>query len=264
MKTKYIFTLIAFLLITSIYSQSNLNDYKFVIVPNKYDFLKEADQYQLNSLTKFLLEKENFTVLFDDNLPSEIANNRCLALYSTVLNESGMFKTSLIVQLKNCKNEIVFASKEGVSREKEYKKAYHEALRNAFKSFKEANYSYKPKQIIKEVVEVVPVSQPTIEKPVIKEIPKKEAIVVKQEELKPVIEKAEVSQISSSNILYAQATNNGFQVVDSTPKVVMILISTAKQDVFIVKGQDEIVYKEDGFWYKSNNSTSAETLNIKF
>ena len=174
-----------------------------------------------------------------------------------------MFKTILKVQLKNCMNEIVFTSKEGTSRDKEYKKAYHGALRDAFQSFKEANYSYKTKQVTQEVVEVSPINQPIIAKPVIKEIPKKE-VIVKQEEPKTVVKKQVVNQTTASNILYAQAVNNGFQVVDSTPKVVMLLLSTAKQDVYIVKGEDAIVYKEDGFWYKSSNSTSAETLNIKF
>ncbi len=263
MKTKYFFTLIIFLLITNLFAQSSLNDYKYVVVQKKYEFLKEADKYQLNSLTKFLLEKENFIVFFDDDLSAEIANNRCLSLYADVLKESSMFKTTLKVQLKNCMNEIVFTSKGGISRDKEFKKAYHGALRDAFQSFKEVNYSYKPKQVSQEVVEVTPIKQPIIAKPVIKEIPKKE-VIVKKEELKPVVKKPEVKQLTPSNIFYAQAVNNGFQIVDSTPKVVMILLSTAKQDVFIVKGEDAIVYKEDGFWYKSNNSTSAETLNIKF
>ena len=263
MKTKYIYTFITFLLITNIYAQSSLSDYKYIVVPKKYDFLKEADKFQLNSLTKFLLEKENFTVFFDDDLSTEIANNRCLALYTNVLDESKMFKTGLKVQLKNCKNEIVFTSKLGLSREKEYKKAFHEALRDAFKSFKEVNYSFKPKQVTQEIVEVAPTQQPIVEKPIIKETPKKEVIIVK-EEPKPVIKTPVVNKPKSSNILYAQAIDNGYQVVDSTPKVVMQLVSTPKQDVLIVKGEDAIVYKEDGFWYMSNISTSAIKLNIKF
>lgn len=259
MKTKYIITLITLLFITNIFAQSNLNDYKYVIVPHKYDFLKEADKYQLNSLTKFLLEKETFIVFFDDgNLPDELAKNRCLALFSNVVDNSGMFKTKLSVELKDCNNKVIFKSQEGVSKEKEYKKGYQEALRRAFQSFKSINYSYKQKQTMQKVVEVTPIKQPIVEKPIIKESPKKE-LGVKTKELKPI-----VKQTTASNILYAQAINNGFQVVDSTPKVIMILLSTPKQDVFIVKGEDAIVYKEDGFWYKSKNATSAETLNIKF
>ena len=48
--------------ISGAFSQTNLNNYKYVIVPKKYDFLKEEDQFRLNGLTKFLFEKygENY------------------------------------------------------------------------------------------------------------------------------------------------------------------------------------------------------------
>lgn len=264
MKTRYIFTLITFLLLSSIYAQSNLSDYKYVIVPRQYDFLKETDKYQLNSLTKFLLEKENFNVFFnDDKFPEDLNKNRCSAIYADVKEEKSMFNTKLIVELKDCNNNIVFATREGSSKEKNYKKAYHGALRDAFQSFKTINYNYEPNQIEQEVIEVKPVEEPIVAKPVIKEVPKEE-LIVKQKVLKPVVEKPVVKQTTSSNILYAQAINNGFQVVDSTPKVIMIILSTPIQDVFIVKGEDAIIYKENGIWYKSKNATSAETLNIKF
>ncbi len=258
MKTKYFLTLIAFILITNIFAQNNINDYKYVIVPKNYDFLNEADKYQLNSLSKFLLEKENFKVFFDDNLPEELAKNRCLGLMVNVLENQSMFKTKLTTELIDCNNNVVFKSKEGVSKEKEYKKAYHEALRDAFQSFKSINYSYKPKQIEQEIVEVKPVAAQKNVKPVVKEAPEHQ-VVFRQEEPNSV-----TKQNVGSNILYAQAVDNGFQVVDSTPKVVMKLISTPKQNVFIVQGQDAIVYEQDGFWYLAKSDMSAETLNIKF
>jgi hypothetical protein len=68
-------------------------------------------------------------------------------------------------------------------------------------------------------------------------------------------------------LLYAQPVENGFQVVDTSPKIVMILLETAKSNVFIVKGQNAIVYKEEGSWYLSKNDgtkVSIEALNIKF
>lgn len=263
MKTKYILTLIAFILITNIFAQTSLNNYKYVIVPNKFDFFKEADKYQLNSLTKFLLEKENFTVFFDNsNLPEDLSKNRCLALFLDVLEDRGIFKTKLMLQLKNCKNEIVFITKNGSSKRKEYEKAYHEALRDAFQAFKVINYQYKPEQIELEVVKSKPIKELIAKKPIIKEASKEE--VVKQKILKPVVEKLVINQTTSSNILYAQVSDSGFQVVDSTPKVVMILLNTPKQDVYIVKGEDAIVFKENGKWFKSKNANSAETLNLKF
>ena len=34
-----------------------LNDYKYVIIPEKFDFVNESDKYQTSSLTKFLLKR---------------------------------------------------------------------------------------------------------------------------------------------------------------------------------------------------------------
>ena len=71
----------------------------------------------------------------------------------------------------------------------------------------------------------------------------------------------------SEEIFYAQPKNNGYQLVDSEPKVVMFLLNTAAENVFIVKGKSAIVYKEDGFWYYSENNgeiQEAKLMNIKF
>lgn len=67
--------------------------------------------------------------------------------------------------------------------------------------------------------------------------------------------------------LFAQPIEKGYQVVDTTPKIIMILLETPKANTFIVKDQNAIVYEEDGFWYLSKNdgtSTSLERINIKF
>ena len=39
------------------FAQTALNQYKYFSVPERFEFLKESDQYQVNSLTKFLLQK---------------------------------------------------------------------------------------------------------------------------------------------------------------------------------------------------------------
>ena len=83
---KKLILVFAFLLITvsSIYAQSSVNEYKYVIVPERFDFLKANDQFKLNSLTKFLLEKKNFLVFMDNNMPKELTENRCMALFTKV------------------------------------------------------------------------------------------------------------------------------------------------------------------------------------
>jgi hypothetical protein len=257
MKSKFLIALTAFFLTSTLLSQTNLNDYKYVILPRKYDFLKEVDKYQLNSLTKFLFEKENFNVFYDDeSFPEDFSKDRCLALFANVLDDSKMFKTKLSVQLRDCNNNIVFTSVEGSSKEKNYKNAYHEALRTAFTSLQEVNYKYQPKGQ-PEIIEVKPPTTPKPEKPVVKEAPKN---VIQQESKEPAVTKKDISD----NTLYAQQIEKGFQLVDSTPKIVMKLVNTPKQDVYIVKGQDAIVYKEDGFWYIASDNKSVKSLNIKF
>src|ERR1700744_3426472 len=139
---RYILVLFLFLSFSA-YSQNTINNYKYVVVPEKFSFLKQNDQYSLNSLTKGLLEYKGFTVYFDNaDLPSEVANNRCRALSADLLEKGGMFTTSLTLLLKDCQGNIVFKSKEGKSREKEYKVAYNMALRDAFTSLDQVPYAY--------------------------------------------------------------------------------------------------------------------------
>ncbi|WP_417885994.1 hypothetical protein [Zunongwangia sp.] len=136
---------IAFFLISAItFGQKTVNNYKYVIVPKKFEFLKEDNQYQVNALTKFLLDKYGFeTYMKSDEKPADLSSNPCLALTADLENESGLFVTKLIFKLEDCYGNVVFESKEGRSREKNYKTAYHEAIRDAFTSVKELDYNYQ-------------------------------------------------------------------------------------------------------------------------
>ncbi|WP_341216436.1 hypothetical protein, partial [uncultured Wocania sp.] len=279
--TKLLTTLIACFIITNVFSQTNLNDYKYVIVPKKFDFLKEENQYRMNELGKFLFEKQGFITLMEgENYPDDFKQNRCIGLNSNVLKESGMFKTKLTVVLKDCNDQVIYTSQLGESRIKEYDKAYTEALRNAFKSFEDINYSYVPNN--KNVVTVIKKDVET-KNEVAQEIQKlKEEIQSLKKENKEVIEvvetKAEVEEIvvvpvketvieGASNVLYAQVIENGFQLVDSSPKVVYRIKSTNLDNVFLVENKSAIIYKKGDDWileFYSNNVLKQETLNIKF
>ena len=291
---KKVFFVLSFILIalSSVNAQKTVSDFKYVIVPERYDFLKQSDQYKLNSLTKFLLEKENLEVYFDNsNIPTDLAENRCLALHTKVTDYSKLFKTKLKIELLDCYNNVIVASEIGETREKEHKVAYHEALRNAYESIKGLNYSYAPSNEVTEIKKDVKISdKPEIAivvppkkvkstpEPVkikeVKEVQKPKAKVVvapvpiavsKTPEKKPVVKIEEpVVEKKSQDVLFAQPIANGFQLVDMSPKVVMVLLSTSLQDVYIVKGQDAIVFKKDGKWYHSIDSKSSQELNIKF
>ena len=131
--------------ITIAFSQVNINEYAFVVIPEQFSFQKTPNQYQVNELLKFLFEKEGMTTFLDnEKIPKELMMLDCGGLKLKLNNESSMFKTKLSFTLSDCVNEVVFTSEQGVSREKDYKKGYQEGVRNAFKSFSEIDYAYVP------------------------------------------------------------------------------------------------------------------------
>ncbi len=247
-----------FLVFVSGFSQTNLNKYKYVIVPNQYDFLNKADQFQLNSLSEFLFNKYGFVALMEGSeFPEDLKNDRCLALTSNVINDKKLFKTILTIILKDCNNKEVYKSKEGESREKEYKIAYNQALRGAFKSLSTLNHKYEPT-----TKNSVASSQlPTV-------IEQKNLDKVKEEKIDQPIKTINTPIVTNnSNILYAQAIDNGFQLVDSKPKVVYRMLKTSKNSVFLVEGKAAIIYESNGKWlleFYENGNQKQEVLNIKF
>lgn len=288
MKLKYILIIVFVLSSGIIIGQRSLNEYKYVTVPNKFDFLKYDDQYQLNSLTKFLFTKEGFQTLYGGDVrPEELIKNSCLGLTTKVNNTSGLLNTKLVIELVNCRNETVFTSAEGRSKEKDYKKGYHEALRKAFESITDLNYSYEPvKELVVQETQVEKEKE-TIPEEVKQEVALKESnevaktIEIKQddkvidniekqqvEDVKNEVEAKELPELeASTNLLYAQPNPYGFQLVDSTPKVVYILLKTSRADVYILKNKNGILFKKDNEWiveYYEVNELVKQVLEIKF
>lgn len=292
MKIKVFTMLIALFIISSAFAQSNLNNYKYVIVQKKYDFLKEANQYRLNELTAFLFNKYGFTTLMEgDSYPDDLVKNRCLALKSDVIKDSGLFKTKLNIELKDCNDQVVYTSEVGESREKDYEKSYNEALRNAFKSFDAINYHYVPKPT-NEIVETKEESKNNVavtqEIQQLKEeiknlkqekkaevvgavVPRMEGKTEAVEDEAPIEKNAMETEAGVkegvSDVLYAQAIENGFQLVDSSPKVVYKIKKTSLENVFLVEGLDGTLLNKKGQWvleYYENGNLKQKVLNIKF
>ncbi|HEY2583942.1 MAG TPA: hypothetical protein VGI43_19190 [Mucilaginibacter sp.] len=251
---RYILILFLFLSF-SVYSQNTINNYKYVVVPEKFTFLKENDQYSLNSLTKALLQNKGFTVYFDNNeLPGEVANNKCHALNADLLEKSGMFDTRITLLLKDCKGNIVFKSKEGKSREKDFRIAYNLALRDAFTSLDQISYTY-----------VEPTNEPV--QPIVTTAAS--APIVTTTASAPVVTSTEAATNQPAGTLYAQPTANGYQLIDTKPKVVLTLLKTSAADYFIAGNTtaNGIVLKKDGNWffeYYKDGRLISEKLLIKF
>ncbi|MBT8245215.1 hypothetical protein [Winogradskyella sp.] len=296
MKNRIILVVLVLFIGLSASAQNSINDYKFVVVPLGFDFLNGKDQYRTSTLMRYLLKNEDFEVYFDEEeLPKELIENSCLALYADIIKLRAFLTTKLQIELKDCNGKIIFKSEEGKSKLKAYDKVYSAAIRDAFKSIEFLNYKYNPNSIlgskkqavakreeIKEDAKEAKATQAEVErlKKEVQDLKKQkelaklkseqiekqqsEAKKLSQQKLKNQKIKVElVAEEVNSNLLYAQPTGTGFQLVDVTPKVVMVLIKTAAPNVYAIKGKNAIVFKEGDVWFYSEDDTK-KILNIKF
>ncbi|MDN3671851.1 hypothetical protein QWY99_02070 [Flavobacterium branchiarum] len=246
MKTRILLML---LFISSFGFSQSINDYKAVVIPLKYDFMKSDNQYRLATLTKFNLNKAGFEAFYANEAVSE-NYNRCDLLYIDVVKENGFLVTKLYVTFKDCYGKIVFTSDIGRSKTKEYDLAYSEALNQAFLSVKALNYKYNGK---------VSTTQNT-PSPAVASAP---AVAANNAVVNTVVNS------NDPNLLYAQPTETGYQLIDKTPKVVMKLMKTSRPDSFIaIKGDIQgSLNAKDNEWYfeyYKNDKLVSEKVVVKF
>lgn len=142
---KAILLLLLFGFIVPVSSQNELDPYKYIIVPKQYGFLKEENQYRVNSYTKYLFVQEGYQAFYEgDAYPDDLLSDPCLGLTANVVNESSAFTTKIFLVLKNCRGEVVLQTVEGKSKIKQYEKTYIDALKKCFVTIKELDYNYDP------------------------------------------------------------------------------------------------------------------------
>ncbi|PIF31462.1 hypothetical protein CLU81_1951 [Flavobacterium sp. 9] len=246
------FLLIALLASFIGFSQS-INDYKAVIVPLKYDFLKTENQYRMSTMTKSNLNKAGFQAFYaNEQLPAGYGD-RCDLLYVDVKRDNGFLVTKLFVEFKDCYGKVIYTSEIGKSKEKDYEIAYRECLDLAFVSITGLHYKYSGKSVAP-TVKAVPVS------PAAASVATSSTLVLV----------APAPDLKDPNLLYAQPTESGYQLIDKTPKVVMKLLKTSQTNVFIAikdNVQGSLILKEDGQWYfesYQNDKLVSEKIVVKF
>ena len=217
-------------------------NYKYAIVPKKFSFFSDENEYNTSSMTKSFFEKEGFVVYYDtDEFPSELANNRCMAFYVNVLKKSNMFITKINFELKDCANKIIYTSIQGSSKEKEYQKSYNESFRMALMGMKGklnfTNTSTGNAIIEKETVTATPIAVES------KNIPKEG--------------------------LTAIAIQNGYKLVDSVPSVIYELLATSIENVFTAKKgtiSGTFLKKNTGWYFEfyQNDQLVSEKVDVKF
>ncbi|RYJ45518.1 hypothetical protein [Flavobacterium beibuense] len=236
---KKIALLAALLFSGVLFAQStDINDYKYVVLPKQFTFLSDKNQFSLNDLTKMMFEKKGFEVYYEgDEMPFELKMDKCKALYGDLIMDSKFLSTQMTIVLKNCVGQEVFKSLEGSSKEKELRKAYYESLREASKSLEVTDYKYKGEN-------AQPLQQQTSQ------------------------DKTTVAQ-SKDNQLYAKPTSYGYELLDKTQKTVLKMYKTSQSDSYSAKMEDitGVVFKKDGNWvfeYYLNDEPVSQVLNIKF
>mgnify|MGYP000691658981 CR=1 FL=1 len=251
MKTRFLFLL--FFVVSYSFSQS-VNDYKAVIVPLKYDFLKTENQYRLNTVTKFNLKKAGFEAFYENEvIPAEF-NDRCGLLYVDVKKVNAFLISKLFITLEDCHGKIIFQSEMGKSKEKDYGVAYNEALNKAFQFVYDLGYKYNGAAV-----------------PVAAAEPVKAAVA---QEVNPVVavqsvNDNKVSESVDSGLLYAQPTPTGFQLINSEPKVIMKIYKTSVKDYYTAaKGEVQgVLIAKDNQWffeYYLNDKLISEKVDVKF
>ena len=298
--------------------QAQLNEYKYVVVPKRFSCFKKENQHQTSTLVKHLLSNKGFKTAYEGNLPEDLSANRCLGLYVDLVDDSSMFTTKASLTLKDCTGKEIFLTRQGRSKQKEYKEAFKEAVTEAFGSFDAIGYSYKPKanedgpitvsfkndvKKLEEKPKSDKYQDPMVEqeatrerqsfkdrRPVesdIKKAGEKKMVdqkATKEEQsyksVEPVtsdIKKSETNANlpiatmakSSDGVLYAQELSNGYQLVDSTPKIRFRIYKSSMPNVYLAEadGKDGMVYLMDGKWffeYSKDGNLVVEELNIKF
>ncbi|OYX80918.1 MAG: hypothetical protein B7Y83_17890 [Flavobacteriales bacterium 32-34-25] len=250
--------LLLLLLVSSYGFAQSLNDYKTVIVPLKFEFLKSENQYRISTLSKFNLNKVGFDVYYSNQVvPNEI--NRCAVLNYDIVKDNAFLVTKLYITFKDCYGKIVYQSELGTSREKEFQLAYTDALNKAFTSLYELEYQYNGGTNV--ALDEKPEKKEKLEKVEKQEIAEK---VEKTEQAIPSV------VIDPNELLFAQPLAGGnYQLIDSKPSVVIKLYKTSDANSFLAQkgNQQGVLIKKENQWffeYYQNDQLVSEKINVKF
>lgn len=226
-----------------------------VIVPNRYTFQKEDNQYQLNALTKFLLEKQGFKTYMESEAPAELLQNPCDALKADVKNQSNMMTSKVQFILTDCANKTVFTSEIGKSREKEFKKSYQEALRNAFEGNALATFKseYKAPVTTETAMATLTPAQPTIAK--------NNTQIIEED---PYIEFLYAKKVDFSYELYDKKTNELRYKIKPTLTLNTFVAYDLKNNEFGVLEKDGSTFYKFTLFKKIDDGGHTFLANIQF
>lgn len=193
---------------STLFFAQKVSDYKYVSIPDKFETFNQ-DYGLKNKLIKALNGKKYVTLpVIKDNWPSEAKGNYCNVIAANILNDKSLFKNKLILQFKDCNNNLILESK-GSSNIKEFEEGLDEALKQALLKVGVSN-----------PVEILSAQKPVSE----------------STETSPQSSTASNYSNGQLNVQKVQIDGNQFilaKIGDSVPFA--IFTATSKKDVFIVK-----------------------------
>jgi hypothetical protein len=215
------------------------------IIPQKLHCARGNEDFQLKYFLKLALEKRGFTVINASELTQEQKNRPCDFYYVDVVEDNKFMSTRLQIAVYDCQRHEITLSNFGVSKEKEYKKAYQLAFREAEKSL---------------VIENLTIKQPEVKKDAVQKTSTLTSIKFNEE----IVEKNELK-----SLLFAQPITNGFQLINDKPEIVCKIFNTSQAKIFMIQKSENfgIGFLEGNFLsieYYKDNQLIKEVLEVKF
>jgi hypothetical protein len=274
MKAKAVILLMT--LLGALQVKAQLNEYKYIIIPKTLAEFNKPNKYQTSTLLKHLFTTNGFTAVYEDQMPEELVDNRCMGLKADLDDSSNLFTIKGALVLKDCRDQEVFRGAEGKTKEKDFKLGYREVIQESFATIMALNYTYEPtnakqakegknpptlnfkgdvKNFSGEAVATTAAATPTVanavgsEKAVLEKhqapMAKQKATLEEQSYEQPLKEAGELKNVPTQvaevklagKTLYAQPIEGGYQLVDNTPKIVCKLTETSLPDVYLAQGE---------------------------
>ncbi|WP_222984910.1 hypothetical protein [Flagellimonas meishanensis] len=273
-----------------------LNSYKYIIVPKKFEAFNSENLHMTSTMVKHYFTQYGFNAIYDDAIQVDLVEEPCLALTAELLDFSTLFSTKTFIVLTDCNGKEIFRTIEGRSKEKEYRDAYKEALEESFISFAGMDYRYTPKEkketkskndetitisFKDDIKSVGNAPNPKVveqkatpkeqfyksKEPIGSNMVKAEPVEEINEEQAPVLSLSKDFRLGDQMV--AQSVENGYHLMDNASNVILKLQETSMQDIFLTdyKGNNAVVFKKDDKWmleYAENGEKRLEELNIKF